>query len=172
VEPDALGAAHAKDSQPVVVLQPSKFPFHGGTASVEPLSFVALARDPGLTVTAVAAERDDRDDVPVGALGVDAAVVVAHVESTRNGSEPATALDRLPCRLASTNRLTSAGLRPAVRCPPPPIRAKSPKQPYGAAPRLDLPVWGTLAKPGRSLPEPFSVDRLTQAGSRIPDFLA
>ena len=62
-----------------MVLEPPELALDSGAAPVEALPLVALTGQVGLTDAAVATERDHGGHVAVGALGVDAAVVVAHV---------------------------------------------------------------------------------------------
>jgi ketosteroid isomerase-like protein len=91
VKTDALDATDAKHRQGVVVLQATELSLDGGATTVEPLPFVALARQGGLAETAIPAKRDHCGHVPLGALGVDAAVVVAHVHRGRQRREAASA---------------------------------------------------------------------------------
>jgi len=60
-----------------MVLEPPELALDSGAAPVEALPLVALTGQVGLTDAAVATERDHGGHVAVGALGVDAAVVVA-----------------------------------------------------------------------------------------------
>jgi hypothetical protein len=69
VEPHALEAADAEDRQPVVVLQATKLALDGGAATVEPLPFVAPARDARLAEAGVPAERESEKSNPMWRKG-------------------------------------------------------------------------------------------------------
>jgi len=71
------------------VLQAAELALDGRAAAVEAAPLVATARDAKVALILTPAERDDRSAVALGALSVDAVVVVAHVHRHRCGREAA-----------------------------------------------------------------------------------
>jgi hypothetical protein len=60
VKLDALQSPNAQESEAVLVLQASELALDGGAAAVEPLPFVALARDAKVALFCPAPYRHDR----------------------------------------------------------------------------------------------------------------
>src|SRR3954447_17295847 len=89
------------------MLQASELALDCGAAAVEAAPIVGLARDARFTVAAVPAKRDDRHHVAVGALRVDADVVVAHIH--RNGCGRETASTNSVEQRGDVHRLMAAG---------------------------------------------------------------
>jgi hypothetical protein len=91
VKLDAGEAAHSQHRQAVMVLQSAELAIDGGAAAVQAAPLVALTRDARAALVLAPAERDDRGPVALGALGVDAGVVLAHVHRERSEREAASA---------------------------------------------------------------------------------